>query len=260
VRSVVRASRALKSPTEPTPIGPVKAVVDAPPGKANIRCGDARDLHHVPDRSIDLVLTDPPYFDYISYSELGHFFAPWLARFGLISSAKSKTLPRAQLASKARSLEAESRFTKKLAEAFCEIRRVCKPASRVVFTYQNLDGRGWNAIAKALAATGIHPVQTFPLYGDSSTSLHKHENSISWDCVMVCRLGPQVEKNFAVSAESRDHGMEAAQRWERKLSASGFALTEGDKKNIANAAAIIAEFHTRSKADPEPSIRKARAY
>lgn len=163
VRSVLRASEALKNPSEPTPIGLVKPFIDAKPANSNIQCRDARDLSHIADKAIDLVLTDPPYFDYISYSELGHFFAPWLARFGLIDRAKSKRLPSAQLASKARSQEAGRRFAKRLAQAFSEMKRVCRSDRRVVFTYQNLDGRGWNAIAKALATAGIHPIQTFPL-------------------------------------------------------------------------------------------------
>lgn len=87
-------------------MGLLKPVVDAKPAGSDIQCRDARDLSHIADNSIDLVLTDPPYFDYISCSELGHFFAPWLARFGLINRAKSKQLPNAQLASNARSQEA----------------------------------------------------------------------------------------------------------------------------------------------------------
>ncbi len=99
VRAVVRASDALKSPVEPTPMGLIKSVTDAEPGKSSILCGDARDLREIKAGSIDLVLTDPPYFDYISYSELGHFFAPWLARFGLIENHKTRGFPAGQLAS-----------------------------------------------------------------------------------------------------------------------------------------------------------------
>jgi adenine-specific DNA methylase len=234
-------------------MGLVRPVVDAKPANSNIQCRDARDLSHIADESIDLVLTDPPYFDYISYSELGHFFAPWLARFGLIDRTKSKRLPIAQLASKARSQDAERRFAKRLAQAFSEMKRVCRSDGRVVFTYQNLDGRGWNAIAKALATSGVHPIQTFPLYGDSSTRLHKHENSISWDCVMVCKLGPALQ-NFEVSATSLKEGQNCADRWARKLASSDFKLTDGDKKNIASAASIVTEFANRDKskgsADP----------
>jgi putative DNA methylase len=251
VRSVTRASEALKNPSEPTPMGLMRAVSDAPSARSNIECRDARDLSHIPDASIDLVLTDPPYFDYISYSELGHFFAPWLARFGLIQRGRLKALPRAQLASKGRSSDAELRFTRKLSEAFTEIRRVCRPTGRVVFTYQNLDGRGWNAIAKALANAGIHPINTFPLYGDAGTSLHKKSNSISWDCVMVCQLGPAIP-HLQVGLKAKERGSKIAEKWAERLALVDLTLGEGDKVNIAGAAAIVAEFGSREDISAKP--------
>jgi hypothetical protein len=43
-----------------------------------------------------------------------------------------------------------------------------------------------------MAKTGAIPFQAFPLFGDSGASLHKHKNSISWDCVLVCKRGVPV--------------------------------------------------------------------
>jgi putative DNA methylase len=245
VRSVNRAAAALREPAEPTPEGLFRPVVDAEVGEAHVVCGDARDLAMIPSGSIDLVLTDPPYFDYISYSELGHFFAPWLARFGLIETGQSKRFPMGQLASPARSRSAERTFARKLSAAFEELRRVCRAEGRIVFTYQNLDGRGWQAIAQALANSGIVPTTTFPLYGDSSASLHKHAQSISWDCVMVCRLGRPVER-LIVGSNAHAEGSRVASQWATRLAAKDLLLTEGDRTNIAHAAAIVAEFSVRT--------------
>jgi putative DNA methylase len=132
-------------------------------------------MKHISSGSVDLVLTDPPYFDYISYSELGHFFTPWFHRFRLISRSRGRGFPKGQIASAARSRDAKCRFARGLAEAFREIRRVCKPEGRVVFTYQNLDGRGWQAIAVAMARAGLTPIRSLPLYGNSNSGLHKHK-------------------------------------------------------------------------------------
>ena len=154
VRAVIRASRALKDPREPSPRGLHKRTKDSHDGSADIACGDARRMSHIPSESVDLVVTDPPYFDYVPYSELGHFFTPWLRRFRLISRRGKGGFPTGQIAADARSRDAERRFCRRLAGAFREIRRVCKPGARIVFTYQNLDGRGWRAIASALAQGG----------------------------------------------------------------------------------------------------------
>jgi putative DNA methylase len=244
VRAIERAAEALRHPIEPTPKGLPKNVNDAKPGKTIIACGNACNLKRIKSESIDLVLTDPPYFDYISYSELGHFFAPWFARFGLIGPKQARGFPKWQLASRSRSPEAEARFAEGLKDAFSEIGRVCRTNGRIVFTYQNLDGRGWQAIGQALADAGIIPITMFPLYGDSSASLHKHAQSISWDCVMVCRLGASVPA-FSISSAARAEGSRAASRWVEKLRVSGLPLTDGDRTNIAHAAAILAEFSSR---------------
>jgi hypothetical protein len=40
--------------------------------------------------------------------------------------------------------------------------------TRVAFTYQNLDGQGWSALAKAMATGGIRPIVAFPVLGGLS--------------------------------------------------------------------------------------------
>jgi putative DNA methylase len=246
VRAVIRASKALKEPVEPGPRGLLKPVKDAPASAVEIVCGDARRMDHIPSQSVDLVLTDPPYFDYISYSELGHFFTPWFGRFGLIRGRRAAGFPKGQLASPARSFHAERRFARRLGVAFQEIRRTCKPHGRVVFTYQNLDGRGWHAIAKAMARAGVIPVRTLPFYGDSSASLHKRSQSISWDAVMVCRLGAP-RSQLSISKEALKVGADAATKWSDALLAEDLLLTDGDRINISHAASIVAAFTEQTK-------------
>ncbi len=45
---------------------------------ALLLCGDSAHLEQVPDKSVDFVITDPPYYDSIHYSELSNFFYVWL--------------------------------------------------------------------------------------------------------------------------------------------------------------------------------------
>lgn len=241
VRAVVRAGESLKVPQEPTLKNTLRSVEDAPAASCEVRCGDARRMAHLPAQSVDLVLTDPPYFDYISYSELGHFFVPWLSRFGLIPKSAVKGFPAGQLASSGRTADAEHRFSQHLARAFREIHRVSKSSGRIVFTYQNLDGRGWSAMARAMAKAGVIPTQTFPLFGDSSASLHKHAQSISWDSVMVCRSGSPIPR-FRMEAVDRRHGQQVAARWQMALKKKDHVLTSGDIANLTHASAIVHAF------------------
>lgn len=237
VRAVQRASAALTDPHEPTRAGAIRPVQDQPQGTWDLRCGDAKSLSHLKDGSIDLVLTDPPYFDYISYSELGHFFVPWLVRFGLVSEEALSSFPAEQMAAGSRSPAAVEHFTAGMAKAFKEIRRVCRDDARIVFTYQNLDGHGWAALAKAMANGGVRPINAFPLLGDCGSRLHKRERSISWDAVMVCR----VDQPGCWSYGELDlmQGRSAARAWTRKMRTAGLDFAESDETNIAYAEAIV---------------------
>lgn len=50
------------------------------PRGALLLCGDSSRLPAIPDESVDFVITDPPYFDNVHYSELSNFFYVWLNR------------------------------------------------------------------------------------------------------------------------------------------------------------------------------------
>jgi putative DNA methylase len=241
VRAMSRAAASLRQHAEPTLQGRLRAV---PPRQArawDVRCGDARHLAHIADGTVDLVLTDPPYFDYIAYSELGHFYVPWLVRFGLIDAPYLDRFPAGQLASPSRNATAAAVFAKNLTEAFREIARVCQPDARIIFTYQNRDGRGWTALVRAMALTGVIPFQAFPLFGDSSVSLHKHTNSISWDCVLVCKRSTPVPLPD-IDAAAQEQGQLFASTWVKRLSMQGHRLSAGDVTNMAHGGAVLAAF------------------
>ncbi len=241
LRSVIRAAESLQKSSEPTVKGLLRQVPLRKPASWDIRCGDARHLAHIADATIDLVLTDPPYFDYISYSELGHFYVPWLVRFGLVEGTYLDKFPTGQLASLSRDENAAGIFADNLTRAFCEIARVCRPSARIVFTYQNLDGRGWDALARAMAQAGVIPFQAFPLFGDSGVSLHKHANSISWDCVLVCRRGVPVRLPD-IDEEAKKNGQIFSANWERRLRRQRHILSPGDVTNIMHVGALIFAF------------------
>lgn len=214
-------------------------------GRSEVVCRDAQSMPDIDDSSIDLVLTDPPYLDYIAYSELGHFFSSWMNRFGLIDGNSVERFPAGQLAATGRTKGDGKRFARKLSSIFEELARKLKANGRFVFTYQNLDGRGWKAIRTALAKGGFIPIAAFPLYGENGSRLHKRSNSISWDCVVVCRKSAPLS-NFRISRQDRAAGAEFAADWMARLHAEGLPFGDGDAANLAWAGEILSAFKRRS--------------
>jgi adenine-specific DNA methylase len=185
VRKVEGARRYSQNPTELASSGS-RVVPRVPHGDVLVLNQDSGSLKSVPDASIDLVVTDPPYFDYIAYSELSDWFVPWLAGTGLIPRRAASASPQT-LASPGRgSIDAEQ-FSRKLTTVMCELRRVLRPGGRLVFTFQHRSPRAWLALASALHAAGFEAVNVFPLKGDGDEGLHHHNGSSTWDAVLVCR-------------------------------------------------------------------------
>ena len=250
VRATVQAAKSLRQSVEPTLAGLVQKVPPHRPKTWDIRVGDSRMLDHIADDTVDLVLTDPPYFDYIAYSELGHFFVPWLVKFGLINAVHLGRFPAGQLASSGRAHIDATMFGEKLGEAMREIARVTTSSGRIAFTYQNLDGRGWSGLASAMAGAGIIPVTAFPMFGDGASGLHKYENSISWDCVLVCRTGSPLT-NFDIKRGDEAKAVEFAEAWRRKLENDGHALSRGDVANMRHVGMLLSAFEVVASRNAE---------
>lgn len=223
VRKIAKAIAYAKSPTEYTPTG-FAPVPNRQPGVAfDVRNTDSAHLPHIPDATMDLVVTDPPYLDNIDYSELADFFVPWLAATNLVTDAGAP--PTASLAAKGRSETDASTFADGLARCFAEGARILRPEGRFVFTFQHRSDRAWDALGTAIRRAGLHVVTVFPMNGDSQTSLHRHAGSSTWDAVFVLRhstSGNQVRTHSDTSAY--------VDRWVQALQ-----LSDADRANFERA-------------------------
>lgn len=218
--------------------------------QASILQANSQRLAMLQDHECDLVLTDPPYFDNIAYSELSDFFLPWLQLLGIIpvESASEAGLSESLTARK-RDTDAMLRFQESLGESFREIARVLKPGGRCVFTYQHKTMLAWFALASALASTNLYPIQVFPLLGDGDTGLHKHEGNSTWDAVFVLR--PLEEGrvpstlSLALSLQALVHARSHYQGWAQRLSKQTVSpFREADQRNFYRACLVAEALRT----------------
>lgn len=98
---------------------------------------DSRDLP-LADGSVDIVVTDPPYYDSVQYADLASFFRVWLAR--LVPSAATWRYDHRQVAVAANGDRGSNNYMALLAGIFRECHRVLRPqAGRMVFTFHHWD-------------------------------------------------------------------------------------------------------------------------
>jgi adenine-specific DNA methylase len=164
--------------------------------QASISTKTSESLEGIPDGSIDLILTDPPYFDNLSYSELSDFYLAWHQSLGMAEPPYDNPALAApikeNLALTDRSGQSIVTYRNNLHRIFCECRRVLKKDGIMVFTYHHKSPLAWGALGEALVRSGLKCVTVLPLRGEGQGGLHSYNGTIKWDAVFVCRKGSQV--------------------------------------------------------------------
>jgi adenine-specific DNA methylase len=141
--------------------------------------------------SADLCVFDPPYYDYIAYSELSEFYRSWL---DLPEPPSTPLLPGGEDPAETFGLELGAALRATLA-------RLAR-GRPIVFTYHSTSPDAWRAIGIALDEAKVRVTGLFPVYSDGHMGHHSHPGNCEWDLVLVCRrLGETVPVELTASIE-----------------------------------------------------------
>ena len=114
----------------------------------------ATDLNEIPDESIDVIITDPPYGGNVNYMHLSCFWAIWLRdELGLKETEVLDTKDEAIVNKWEGKGYAE--YRQKMYEIFKECYRVLKPNRWMVMTFHNREFKVWSAIHLAAHDAGF---------------------------------------------------------------------------------------------------------
>jgi putative DNA methylase len=149
-----------------------------------------------PENFFDAVLTDPPYYDNVPYSDLSDFFHVWLRRvigdlypdlFATPLTPKSEEM--VADASKAGGMEnAMRRFEEMLTQAFSEIHRVLKPDGIAVIVFAHKTTEAWETVINALLEAGLYMTASWPIHTEMQARLRAQESAaLASSIYMVCR-------------------------------------------------------------------------
>lgn len=143
----------------------------------------------IANASIDLVITDPPFFDNVHYSELADFFYVWLRN--IIGSQGPITQVTTRSPLEVQSTDVHT-FTERLTAVFTECNRVLKDQGLLVFTYHHSRNEGWIALYKALREAGFWITRTHPVKAEMAVAIpiQQSESPVNFDLIIVCRKTP----------------------------------------------------------------------
>ena len=147
--------------------------------------------------TVDCVVTDPPYYDAISYSDLSDFFYVWLKRtvgslfpnvFATPLTPKTDEATSFKHRHDGSTERAQIHYRRLLKESFAEALRVARDPElvTVMFAHQSTDA--WTALISALFKAGLSPNATWPIATEMpKTALAMGTASLETSVTVICR-------------------------------------------------------------------------
>ncbi|MCL4458818.1 MAG: hypothetical protein M1136_04200 [Chloroflexi bacterium] len=213
---------------------------------ALLRCDTAEDLSYIPNKTVDAVITDPPYFDNIQYSELADFFYVWL-RLGLrelypwfnpeLSSHPSEIVQNEKMG---KTMEF---FNQGLKKVLVECHRVLKDEGLLIFTFHHNKLWAWESVGKILLDAGFYISATPIVRSEGKSGFHSSKGNIRYDCILVCRKRPSAWNNDSWGT-LKELILNDATSWTRQTLKSGMLITEVDIFTIVMGKTI--EYYTKA--------------
>ena len=155
-----------------------------------ISCGDSSKTD-LPSGAVDAIITDPPFFDNVHYSQLADFFYVWQRHIlgtgihcASLTTRSEREVQNADVAT----------FTQRLIAIWSESCRVLKDNGILAFTYHHSRSEGWYAVLEALLASDFGITAAHPIKSEMSVAMPKHQakEPINLDIIIVCRKRSQI--------------------------------------------------------------------
>ena len=144
--------------------------------EVNIECRSAHATTASFNVRQNICVFDPPYFDFIAYSELSEFYRGWWAKQDL---GGTPLMPN--------SSDPVASFGNALAGELRPIVNALNVESPLSFSYHSGAQKAWEAIAVALDNLDLVVTALWPVKTDSHMGLHTDDGNCEWDLIVVCR-------------------------------------------------------------------------
>lgn len=150
----------------------------------------------VPDRSVDLVCIDPPYYNNVQYAELSDYFYVWQRRTlrDLYPDIFRRRLTNkddeavANPARDASNAEAAREYQRLMGEIFTECRRVLKDEGIMTIMFTHKTQEAWEALTRSLIEKGWAITSAMPVESEAAESMHQKEMAAAASSIfLTCR-------------------------------------------------------------------------
>lgn len=160
----------------------------------------------IPDKSVDVVITDPPYGSNVQYGELSSFWNVWYKEYkgldNFIYNSEEAIANRKSCFDGAKDVNF---YGNMLREVYTEAGRVLKPGGYLVFTFNNKNINVWVQLLKAVVEAGFFLPENGVIYQDfiaeyKNTSHLKYSGNIHGDFIYSFQKGPLPDYDLPVES------------------------------------------------------------
>ncbi len=151
----------------------------------------------LPDDSVDLFVTDPPYYDLVPYADLSDFFYVWLKRtigsiykplFDAQLSPKRKEIVQLAERNPEYAYKTRQNFEDLMATAMRESRRVLRPTGLGVVFFAHKGTAAWETQLQAMITAGWTIVGSWPLATEREGRLRAMDSAVLASSIqLICR-------------------------------------------------------------------------
>lgn len=198
---------------------------------------------YLPSKAVDIILTDPPYFDSIQYAELAEIFLVWMRVFSILKKGTAHDYHHEAVPNQYRGV-GSLEFQQILTSVFLESARTLKTNGKLLLTFHNTNLRAWDALGEALSASGFRIVAMAVSPSENSLDHSKRgKQAFVSDLILECKKGTRNTNPVVISTPRNPD--------QRELVAVGLAIANAN--NYADVRSNFLRFSKRLR------IRKIRA-
>jgi len=221
----------------------------------------------LPDDSADAIVTDPPYYYSVPYSDLSDFFYVWLKRSllqvhpELFSSVVTKkeeecvqNLPHSEVAHLQKS---RTFYRNAMGRALTDSRRVAKPSAIAIIVFAHSETAAWEALLGALISAGWCVTASWPIDTEMANRvLASRQSTLASSVHLVCRpRGHSIEVSGGTDIGNwRDVLQELPQRiheWMPRLAREGVVGADAIFACLGPALEVFSRYSRVEKASGE---------
>lgn len=221
--------------------------------------GNATSLD-IKEESVDYVITDPPYYDAISYGDLSDFFYVWLKRiigdyftniFTTPLTPKSEEVTSLKHRHKGSSLKAREHYRTLLESSFKEIKKKIRRNQPVTIMFAHQSTEAWTALISALLNSGLTPDATWPLSTEKSTGvMGLNTASLESSVTVICR--PRSKGSAAQFKDVREEVQKIIHKSVQRFWSYGFRGADLIVACYGPAVGVFGKYESVEKGDGTP--------